>query len=299
MEVARDAFVTYRYVRVGLVALVVFLLVSVGLTWGDTCLQSSISAFFYTRTHAVFVAALCAAGVCLIAYQGSRAGEDALLNFSGFLAFIVALIPTDADGLCRPWLPTVTDPFGAVANNVAALAVAVGAGCALYLGLQRWRPPQPAPTAEPDDCASAASVWKRIAAVLLGIEPWLPKALFALAVAGAPLSLWDWFLDRAHIIAAVALFLAIVLVAVYHACYARAADRPRLARFYAAIAVVMLATVVLAVVLLLTDVRFGVFIVETALIVEFAVFWAVQTWDVWEAGDRYPEGAVPSLADAR
>ncbi|MBB2771094.1 MULTISPECIES: hypothetical protein [Mycolicibacterium] len=299
MEAARDAMVTYRYVRVGLVALVVFLLVSVGLTWQDTCLQSSISAFFYTRTHAVFVAALCAAGICLIAYQGSRLGEDALLNFSGFLAFVVALIPTDAEGLCQPWLPTETDPFGAVANNVAALFAAAGAGCALYLALQRWRAPQPVPTAEPVDCAAAASVWKRIAAVLLRIEPWLPKALFVLVVAGALLSFWDWFLDHAHIIAAVAFFLGIVLVAVYHACYARAADRHRRARFYAALATVMLATVALAVAFLLADVRFGVFVVELALIVEFAVFWGVQTWDVWDAGDRYPEAAVPSLADAR
>lgn len=28
-------------------------------------------------------------------------------------------------------------------------------------------------------------------------------------------------------------------------------------------------------------------------------FWGVQTWDVWDAGDRYPDAAVPSLADAR
>ena len=49
----------------------------------------------------------------------------------------------------------------------------------------------------------------------------------------------------------------------------------------------------------MADVRFGVFVVELALIVEFAVFWGVQTWDVWDAGDRYPDAAVPSLADAR
>lgn len=290
--------VTYRYVRVALVALVVFLLVSVALTWQDTCLQSSISAFFYTRTHAVFVAALCAAGICLIAYQGSRVGEDALLNFSGFLAFVIALIPTDAVGLCRPWLPTEADPFGAVANNVAALFAAAGAGWAMYAALQRWRAPQPIPTARPEHCAAAGSVWKRVAAVLLRIEPWLPKLLFAIVVAGALLSLWDWFLDRAHIIAAIAFFLGIVLVAVYHACYARAAERQRRARFYAAIATLMLATVALAVALLLADVEFGVFVVELALIVEFAVFWGVQTWDVWDAEDRYPTAAVPSLADA-
>jgi hypothetical protein len=28
------------------------------------------------------------------------------------------------------------------------------------------------------------------------------------------------------------------------------------------------------------------------------VFWAVQTWDVWDAQDRYPAEAVPTLANA-
>lgn len=295
---ANDTEVTYRYVRVGLVALVVFLLVSLSITAAQSCLQGSISAFFYTRTHAVFLAAVCAIGICLIAYKGSRIGEDALLNFAGFTAFAVALIPTGPDALCQPWLPTVTDPFGAVANNITALFVATAAGATLYLGFSRWRPPQPPPTAALLDCADAATWWKRIATALLRIEKWLPAALFVIAVTGALLLLWDWFAARAHTFAAVAMFLAITLVAVYHACYARAAVRTRLSRFYATIAALMLATVALAVALLLAHAPFGVFIVEVALIVLFGVFWAVQTWDVWEFEDRYPQQAVPNLAGA-
>ena len=294
-----DTMVTYRYVRVALVALVVFLLVSLALTWDRTCLQGSISAYFYTRTHAVFVATLCASGVCLIAYKGSRIGEDALLNFAGFMAFVVALIPTDSRDLCQPWLPTVTDPFGAVANNITALFAATATGAAFYLGLNRWRRPQPPPTAAAPDCAAAPTPWKRIATALLRTETWLPSVLFAIAITGAALLLWDWFMARAHVFAAVAMFLAITLVAVYHACYARAAVRQHRARFYATIAALMLATVLLAVVLLLNHVPFGVFLVEVTLIVLFAVFWAVQTWDVWDAEDRYPERAVPELADTR
>ncbi|BBX35279.1 hypothetical protein MMAG44476_01830 [Mycolicibacterium mageritense DSM 44476 = CIP 104973] len=293
-----DTMVTYRYVRVGLVALVVFLLVSLVLTWESTCLQGSISAFYYTRTHAVFLASLCAVGICLIAYKGSRIGEDALLNFAGFMAFIVALIPTGGDGLCEPWLPTVPDPFGGVANNITALFVAIAAGAALYLGLSRWRPTQAPPTAEAPDCAEAASLWKTVATALLSVEKWLPAGLFVIAIAGAPMLLWDWFMAHSHVIAAVAMFLAITLVAVYHACYARAAVRQRLARFYATIAVLMLATVVLAVVFLARHFQYGVITVEVALILLFGVFWAVQTWDVWDAADRYPEEAVPALADA-
>lgn len=295
-----DTMVTYRYVRVGLVALVVFLLTSLALTWAHSCPQGSISAFFYTRTHAVFLASLCAIGICLIAYKGSRVGEDALLNYSGFMAFIVALVPTGpGDDLCQPWLPTVADPFGGVANNVAALFVAVAVGTGMYLALDRWRRPQQAPVASEPSCAEAASLWKTIATALLGIEKWLPAALLAISIAGAPLMLWDWFAQHADVIAAVAMFLAITLVAVYHACYARAAVRRHLARFYATIAALMLVTVVAGVVLLILGWHFGVITVELILIVLFAIFWAVQTADVWDAQDRYPSEAVPALANAR
>lgn len=294
-----DTMVTYRYVRVGLVALVVFLLCSLALTWADTCPQGSISAFFYTRTHSVFLAALCAIGICLIAYKGSRIGEDALLNFAGFMAFIVALVPTGPGDLCRPWLPTVADPFGAVANNIAALFVAVAAGTGMYLGLQRWRRPQPPPVASAPSCAQAATLWKTIATALLSVEKWLPAALLVIAIAGAPMMLWGWFADHAHVIAAVAMFLAITLVAVYHACYARAAVRARLARFYATIAALMLLAIMAGLALLAVGWDFGVIAVELALTVLFAVFWAVQTADVWDARDRYPEESVPTLADPR
>ena len=288
--------VTYRYVRVGLVALVMFLFVSLTLTWGSTCLQGSISAFFYTRSHAVFVGTLCAAGICLIAYKGSRIGEDALLNFAGFMAFVVALIPTDSGGLCQPWLPTVADPFGGVANNVVALFAATATGAALYLGMSRWRRPQPAPTASAPDCAQAATAWKQLATALLRTERYLPAALFVIAIVGAPLLLWDWFMARAHVIAAAALFLSITLVAVYHACYARAAARRRLTRFYAAIAALMLLTVGLAIVFLYLQLPYAVILVEGLLLLLFGVFWAVQTWDVWDAADRYPADSVPTLA---
>jgi hypothetical protein len=279
--------VTYRYVRLGLVALVVFLFVSLALT-AHICVEGSISAFFYTRTHAVFVAALCAIGICVIAYQGSRTAEDALLNFSGFMAFVVALIPTGSAGVCRPWLPTVADPLGSVANNVTALFVAAAAAIALYLALSRLRPSQPEPTAEPEECTTAATLWKWLAKALLKTESWLPKALFALTVIGGLALFSDWFRARAHAFAAVGMFLAITLVAVYHACYARAAGRHTRAGFYVVIAVLMLATVILAVVLLVGHVEFGLLLVELVLTTQFALFWAVQTWDVWEPRDKYP-----------
>lgn len=292
-----DAAVTYRYVRVGLVALVVFLLVSLLLTWEQSCLQGSISAFYYTRTHAVFIASLCAVGICLIAYKGSRLGEDALLNFAGFLAFVVALAPTDSDGVCQAWLPTVAQPLDAIPNNLVALFAGATAGTGLYLGLQRWRPAQPAPVAGTPDLSGVRGVWKVVAKALLTIENGLPKVLFA-AVAGASLLLfWPPARPYAHIVSAVAMFLAIILVAVYHACYAKAAERSHRARFYATVATLMLLAVLFAIGFWCAGFPYVVLGLETALIALFAVFWGVQTWDVWELRDRYPEESVPALAE--
>lgn len=58
------------------------------------CLESTISDCYFTTAHPDFIGAICALGTCVIVYQGSSATEDALLNFAGFLAFVVALVPT-------------------------------------------------------------------------------------------------------------------------------------------------------------------------------------------------------------
>src|SRR5690349_20110963 len=94
------------------------------------------------------------------------------------------------------------------ANNGTALFVAAAAAIAASLALSRWRPPQPEPCAETEECAGAATVWKWLAA-LLKTESWLPKALFALTAIGALALFSDWFRVRAHAFAAVAMFLAI------------------------------------------------------------------------------------------
>ena len=103
-----DAVTTYRYVRLGLVALVIFLIASVITThrhaegW-----QNWIGAYFYTSSHSVFIASLCAVGVCLIIYQGSTMTEDSLLNFAGFLAFIVGRFRPRGKSCAAQGCPTI------------------------------------------------------------------------------------------------------------------------------------------------------------------------------------------------
>jgi len=86
---------SYRYLRLSIVVVVLALMASVVIERSHvSCWQESISAYFYTPVQAVFVGALVAIGVSLIAIKGSTDREDVLLNLAGVLAPIVAFVPT-------------------------------------------------------------------------------------------------------------------------------------------------------------------------------------------------------------
>jgi hypothetical protein len=86
---------TYRYLRLAIVAVVVTLAVSIGLERSAaTCWNSSISAYYYTPVHSIFVAALGLIGVALFVIRGGSCKEEVLLNGAGFLAPVVAFVPT-------------------------------------------------------------------------------------------------------------------------------------------------------------------------------------------------------------
>src|SRR3954470_4971678 len=117
---------TYLYLRVGLVALAVFLSASlvIELTWGDGRWLGSISAYYYTPVRAVFVGTLVAMGVCLIAIKGrDRPREDLMLNLAGMCAPVVALCPIPLEDVaacgdatrCVPpaYVPGVENNIGA------------------------------------------------------------------------------------------------------------------------------------------------------------------------------------------
>ena len=93
---ALAAVKTYNYLRIALAALVLLLYTSVVLEWwaAGRCLQTSISAYYYTPVHAVFIGVLVTMGVCLVALKGNTDGEDVLMNLAGMLAPGVAFIPT-------------------------------------------------------------------------------------------------------------------------------------------------------------------------------------------------------------
>jgi heme/copper-type cytochrome/quinol oxidase subunit 4 len=307
-----EAVTTYRYVRIALVALVVFLAASIVCTavqakhW-----QTSISAYFYTSSHMVFVASLCAVGACLIVYQGRTTTEDALLNFSGLLAFVVGLVPTGREPLRGPGLPCDFDTALFAKNSMwALLSASVITGVAVVImnrlspAPERRRAPFPSTVTVPSRLQSLFRLAGRIGKPLEYVLPWVLLAALAL---GAAFFIFkrDWFVDNAHGRAAPIMFGGIILVVVHYACYA--ALRPQKKRWfvmlYAILAVAMVATVVLAFywhVFSTGDDRpsHGIIIVEALVILEFALFWIIQSVDLWWVEkETYWIGSLSDLFD--
>jgi hypothetical protein len=84
---------TYRYVRLSLVGVLLFLGIGVTLQIVGGGALTSVSAAFYTPARDVFVGALCAVSLALLALSG-RSVEQVLLDIAAVLAPLVALVPT-------------------------------------------------------------------------------------------------------------------------------------------------------------------------------------------------------------
>jgi hypothetical protein len=269
---------TYRYLRMAMVAMIVLLGAAVVIEWSKTdphCLQTSISAYYYTPVRAIFVGALITIGVCMVVLKGNTEPEDILLNVSGILAPAVALVPTPGQGSCHSVQVALGDAAANVSNNMLALFV-VGVPCLLLTAvfIIRDRIRQPA--------------------------GWTPMYVVGLAVAvlifGGGLA---WFLvDRAgfighgHYAAAIVMFLCIVAVVLVNAVEFRRKQRKHAVPHSPAnrYSVIALAMVIVPLVMFLCKKIFGwdhaVLWIEGSLIVLFAAFWISQTQELWNDGIR-------------
>ncbi len=267
----RDAVLnTYRYLRLATIVLVVMLAVAVGAQRAAAgCWQTSISAYYFTAAHSVFVAALCAIGACLIVYQGNTDTEDVLLNCSGYLAFVVAFVPTQREALCGAGLPAAYDVSPGVRNNALALIVVGLLAEGTRLVIERRSTSRP------------LSGWARVAQ----IAGWLVIGGGMISYAVAP----QQFERYGHTIAAVAMFVGIIAVIVLNARSAQAADQPRgYVATYGTIATVMALALAAIVVIRISLGQWQhiVIWVEAVLILAFAAFWVVQTKELWDVADR-------------
>ena len=275
---ALAAVKTYDYLRIALAALVLLLFVSVAIevSLAGCGLQPSISAYYYTPVHAVFIGVLVTMGVCLIALKGNTDGEDVLLNLAGMLAPGVAFIPTSGVGSCSSSAVLAPDVAAFVANSMPALFLT-----GLFVGV-------------------LAVVIARRESGTRGIGSTNRRGiLLSVAVLGGGI-VWffidrESFIARGHDAAAIPMFLAIIAVVWINARDVSAAvhqgampsSRNRFVPIYRSIAVAMLLALAGTVAIsLATGSTSVVFWVEIVLISLFAVFWVVQTVELWKRGLR-------------
>lgn len=128
---SQSAIITYRALRMGVVAMAVLLAASLVLEIIRTrgLELTSISASFYSPVRNVFVGVLIATGMALITIMGREKGEDGALNLAGMLAPTIGMLPTtvgpSAPGACQDGVARCI-PITAlidVENNVSALLV--------------------------------------------------------------------------------------------------------------------------------------------------------------------------------
>jgi hypothetical protein len=278
----------YRDVRVGMVVIMVMLAAALVIdTISATHPQSTLSAYYYTSAHSVFIAALLALSTLFFVYRGSSDTEDALLTLAGVCALIAALVPQNRpDSFREAFLPQDYKIEPIIQPNVWAVVIA------LVLGwLLKWWQHQNNDTQPIRSAGGTASLYFLRLVVLLG--------LIALVV--PPLR--HYFLDCAHGIAGV-LMLSAFIVTVFHAAYLvgreeESPHRHRYQLFYWVIAGLMLVTLIAVFTLHLGGSDWGI-LIESALILEFAAYWVVQTIELWDSPDRrerLPEDARNRLAE--
>jgi hypothetical protein len=104
---------TYRYLRMIMTLPSTFLVLATLFEAASRgwMFRDSISDSYQGPVRDVFVGALMASGICMIAYKGRSKLEDYALNFAGFNAFFVALVPNN---------------FTAVLNEAASTSITTG-----------------------------------------------------------------------------------------------------------------------------------------------------------------------------
>lgn len=269
---------TYRYLRGGIPVMLVMLGTALIIERARAaCWQTSISAYYFTAVHAVFIGTICAIGTLLVVYKGSSDTEDVLLNLAGVLAFVVAFVPTSRPILLcgASGLPVDAVTEAAVVANVWALVVAL-----VISRLASWWMYRRTGTARQRSTLGTVAVWVQRAVLAVGL----------VTLIAAPV----WFVTNAHGIAAVAMFASFIGTVLITAFLVGRQDvdkcphRTLYHRVYQAISVAMVLTLIAAVLahLVLDDFNHLVLVVEVALILEFGAYWVVQTVELWNTSTR-------------
>jgi hypothetical protein len=273
-DLSRYAVRTYRYLRLAIVIVLGALGCSVVIErLHAACWEESISAYYYTPVHSIFVGALVALGVCLIAIRGNIDVEDILMNVAGVLAPIVAFVPTSQPTrLCtsHPYAPSDTLPF--INNNLVALGLALGAAVLLATVII-------VVTARSSNSGSGRAVRLNGHAIFgLGLS----AVLLIIGVVWY-VAFRSSFLDHAHGGGAAALFALIGVVILINGI---STPHRTYGWIYIAIAVAMALTVAVVFVLgrLNPHWRHQILWLEIIELALLLAYWGLQTGELWNPG---------------
>lgn len=286
---------TYRYVRLAIVAAVAMLAIGVVVqVVRDGTALSSISAYYFTPMRDVFVGAILAGSLGLIAVRGRAGWENVLLDLAGLLLPVVAFLPVPLPGMpAGVDLAPFTCPDGrrecvppeavpAVETGLTTLLVVT----AVVLGFAAWtsvRQEDPDP-AERRGLLAATVVWLVVAVLF-----W----------SGADAPGRDLVLRYGHYTAAVSGFAVLVAVARINA--ARSQDSFTVRGRTLGYGTIYRGVWMLMALVLAGGLAAGVLVdrsavprlilwLEASLLALFAVFWTAQTVEFWRVG--LPEPAA-------
>lgn len=257
---------TWRYLRLAMI------LLTAGLAWSllferskTNCFQPSLSAYYYTPARNYFVGAIVGIAVCLLCLRGNGPVEDVLLNLAGMLAPVVALVPTPERGSCTSTPVEIHQPQGAnIANNATTL---------LAIGLV--------------GVVVAVVLTERAGRSRSG------RVGYTMAIALEVVAGLVFLLDRhafdhaAHYAAAIPMFICITLVVLSNAIGYEGTPRVKALRNrYGAVATGMVVSSAACGIAGIAGWGSWLITLETALLVFFAIFWSVQTHELWRHGLR-------------
>ena len=275
--------VIYRDLRVGMVVILVMLFVAVIMEqFPATCWQTAISSYYYTSAHNIFTASLMALGTLFIVYRGSSDTEDVLLTLAGVCAFIAAMVPQlPRPRMCWPAgdLPEEYKVDPAMMLNVKALVFALGLGWIAMRLVQCLRGKTREPRTAVSMVVSRFVFWPIMAVGLIALF-FFPDTFKALAHGAAGVLMLSAFIATA--------FCTAYIVGREDALLSK--HRRGYQLWYWGIASVMLVTLGFVVGLHLIQPSWAQTIwglrIEAVLIFEFAAYWVVQTFELWNTPDR-------------
>lgn len=311
---------TYNYLRLSMAAVIAALAIAMTherIVAG--CFQKSVSAYYYTPARAVFVGALVALCVGMVALLGRNSFEDAFLNLAGLFAPVVAFVPTKQTNRCSvvgiggdgAEAPQPEQAGLAIANNMWTFFIVIAVG----LAVAAFLPGGPLRTGK---ASYTRSYWFAVVVCLGGFIAF---------------RWYDGFNNIAHLVSAILLFTCVIVV-VFTGAYYRAssnqsdlrlrtkpqdgghpgtevASEPRpwtelkrggriirvLADRYGWVGSAMVISVVVVggIHLAVTSWDYWVLVIEALLIGLFGVFWLIQTFEHWKSLD--PATPPPTPGD--